>query len=252
MPTPIDVWWLLIASALVALILGSGVMAAIVVQQRRYLAATRAFSGRVIMAHEEERAFVARELHDGLIQRVVLLGGELARLPDGPNPDPGELARWQAAFREELSDFAEDIRRIAHRMHPSVLDTIGFDAALESLVDEVSTTSGLQVLLFIEATPAPLTPDAALCLYRVAQEGIRNVVRHAQASSATLRVHGARGGVRLELTDDGVGWTSAHRDRGTGLGLRSLAERVRLLGGEFAVRTAPGRGTTITAWVPVR
>lgn len=256
MPTDsFDIWWLLVASGLGALILVVAVVLATIVQQRRYLAATRMFSGQLMVAHEEERAYLARELHDGLVQRVVLLGNELTHFPveaaniggsDGP-----DLGRWRNGLREELVDLAEEIRRIAHRMHPSVLDLMGLGAALESLVDEVGSNDGLHVRLHQDPLPPDLKPGTALCLYRVAQEGIRNIVRHAHTSDATLRIRKASNAVVMELSDSGSGFDQGQCATSGGMGMRSIEERVRLAGGKSRIRSAPGSGTTVTVSIPL-
>jgi signal transduction histidine kinase len=134
-------------------------------------------------------------------------------------------------------------------MHPSILDDLGLAAALQRLADDLR--DHVLVQLTSIAAPKDLAPDAALCLYRVAQEGLRNVIRHAATGSASIRIETTRGGVALEVVDHGRGLRVTDRSAGSGLGLRSLTERARLLQGELTVDSIPGRGTTVRVWLPL-
>ncbi len=245
---PVDqVWWIFLAGTLVALILSAAFIASMIIQQRRYVATTREFGGRLLLAQEEERAWVARELHDDLIQRVAMLGhelGELERMGSG-----GEPLRL-AGIREELHDLAGEIRRIAHYMHPTVLDHLGLPAALLQLGAEFGA-QGLEVRVDAAVSSDALPADVATCLFRVAQEGLRNALRHSGASEATLVLRRDPGGLSVSISDSGAGFDPEAPAAFAGLGLTSLRERVRLLQGRLTVRSNPGRGTTVSAWVPV-
>lgn len=224
-------------------------MVSVLIQQRRFLAAQREFSGRLLVAQEEERAWIARELHDDLIQRVGLLTQEVVGARDALD-DPDGAARRLAGLEAELRDLAEEIRRLAHHMHPSVLDNLGLPAALLALGEEIEATEHLPVRVLVDETPPPLAPAAALSLYRVAQEALRNVVKHAAAREATVRLSREQGGAVLEIVDAGRGFDPAADGAPRGLGLTSMTERLRLVRGTLRVVSAPGRGTRTTAWVP--
>ncbi|HEU4700671.1 MAG TPA: sensor histidine kinase [Gemmatimonadales bacterium] len=245
-----ELWWILVAAGLVAVVLGAAVVVAVLVQQRRFLAAHREFSGRLLVAQEEERAWIARELHDDLIQRVGLLTQEVVGVR-GQLRDPGMAAHRLTGLEAELHDLTEEIRRLAHRMHPSVLDNLGLPAALRALGEEVETAERLPVRVLVDEPAPPLTPAAALSLYRVAQEALRNVVKHAAASEATVRLVRNGGGAVLEVVDAGRGFDPARDGERRGLGLTSMTERLRLVRGTLRVVSAPGRGTRTTAWVPL-
>ena len=214
------------------------------IQQRRYLATTRQFGGRVLAAQEEERAWIARELHDDLIQRVAMIGHELEQFERGVAA-PVRLA----GIREELHDLAGEIRRLAHRMHPAVLDHLGLSAALAQLVAEFDQ-QGLHVSLESAVPAESVPPDVSTCLYRVAQEGLRNVARHSGAQEARLRLRPDGRGVLLEIEDAGRGFDPASPSARAGLGLTSLSERIRLVHGRLSIRSEPGQGTRISAWAP--
>ena len=237
------------AAGAVAVVLGTAVVVSVLVQQRRFLAAHREFSGRLLVAQEEERARVARELHDDLIQRVGLLTQEVVDLRV-PLRDYDSATRSLHGLEAELRDLGEEIRRLAHRMHPSVLDNLGLPAALRSLGREVETTEGLAVRVLVDEPAPALTPAAALSLYRVAQEALRNVVKHAAAGEATVRLAQDRGGALLEVVDAGRGFDPDRDGARRGLGVTSMSERLRLVRGTFRIVSSPGRGTRTTAWVP--
>jgi two-component system sensor histidine kinase UhpB len=245
---PFEYWRLFITAGLAVLILVGAFVGSVIIQQRRYLAVTRSLSGRLLLAQEKERSSVARELHDGLIQRVVLLGSELSRMPPVAGPDANGLAVWRDAFREELRDVADDIRRIAHGMHPSILDTLGLQAALASLADEFYFSDNLTVRFAAEAPLPETSPDVALTLYRVAQEGLRNVARHAGVSRADLRATPTPGGIMVEVMNE-LG-TAPGAGARNGFGLKSVAERVRLLNGRFSFKSDEAGGTRLVVWVP--
>jgi signal transduction histidine kinase len=217
----------------------------VLIQQRRFLATTRQFGGRVLAAQEEERAWIARELHDDLIQRVAMIGHDLEELERARVAEPVRLA----GIREELHDLAGEIRRLAHRMHPAVLDHLGLSAALEQLVAEFEQ-QGLRVRLDTAMPAETVSPVVATCLYRVAQEALRNVARHAGSAEAALRLRPEGRGVLLEVEDSGRGFDPESSGARAGLGLTSLAERIRLVHGRLSVRSEPGQGTRIAAWAP--
>jgi signal transduction histidine kinase len=249
LPTePFEYWRLLITAGLAVLILVGAFVGSVIIQQRRYLAVTRSLSGRLLLAQEKERSSVARELHDGLIQRVVLLGSELSRMPPVAGPEANELAAWRDSFRDELHDVADDIRRIAHGMHPSSLDTLGLEAALASLADEFYFSDNLTVRFIAESALPRTSPDVALTLYRVAQEGLRNVARHAGVPQAELRATPTPGGIMLEIMNQ-LG-TAPGAGARNGFGLKSVAERVRLLNGRFTFKSDEAGGTRLVVWVP--
>ena len=242
--------WVFVSATVVGVILTVAFAASMVIQQRRYLNATRDLSGRLLAAQEEERAWVARELHDDLIQRVAVLGHELEEIERaGPIP-ADESARRLGGIRAELHDLAEEIRRLAHRMHPAVLDHLGLPAALVTLASELAS-GGLDVGVDTTVSNEGIPADVATSLYRVAQEGLRNAAKHARVPTAVVRLRAEAGGLTLEVEDNGAGFDMASEAAHSGLGLTSLAERMRLLQGRLTVRTKPGQGTRITAWVPI-
>jgi signal transduction histidine kinase len=239
--------WFFIVGATAGTILIVAIVASVLVQQRRFLTATRALSGRLLTAHEEERARIARELHDDLIQRVAVLASQI-NLWEGTAPAASAERDHIVALRSALRDLGDEIRGLAHRMHPSVLDKLGLAPALMQLADEAKAHDALDVAL--DVTTAPMVgPEVGLALYRVAQESLRNVVRHSETAAVAISLRAAEGGARLEVLDRGRGFDPSATSNG--LGLTSMNERMRLVGGRLTVTSGDGQGTRIAAWAPL-
>lgn len=246
-----ELWWIFLAAALVAAILTTAFVTSIIIQQRRYLNTTRSFSGRLLAAQEEERARIARELHDDVIQRVALLGHSLDDLAEFARSDDPKFERRVRGLRAELVDFADEIRSLAHRMHPPILDHLGLPAALSVLAEELEVVDSLRVKVEITDDALSVPPEIAACLYRVAQEALRNVIKHADVGEALVRLSRKRGGVELTVQDSGVGFDMMGGGRG-GLGLTSITERARQFDGRVSVHSNPGQGTRVITWLPLR
>ena len=215
------------------------------VWRRRAENAAKALSGQLLTAHEDERRHLARELHDDLTQRLARLAIDAGRLEQGSG-NRGVLATMQ----NELVQLSEDVHALSYRLHPSVLDDLGLVEALRSECDRVARHGALRVDMDASDVPAALTADASLCLFRVAQEALNNAVRHAHASAVTVLLSSTGKGLRLAVSDDGDGFDAGTTPQHASLGLASMRERVRLLQGELDIESAPGRGTTVVAWVP--
>ncbi len=211
----------------------------------------QSFTGVLMTAAEEERARLARELHDDLNQRLAALSLELGQLRRQKPFSAGALAQRLAGLEELVGQLSDDVRNMAYRLHPATLDYLGLEAALDSECDQFSAREGIAVELKSHGLPEELPRDVSLCLYRVAQESLRNVARHARSDRARVTVTGDGAGIRLCVEDFGQGFNPVPSGRGAGLGIISMAERVRLVGGQLTVRSEPGKGTRVEAWVPV-
>jgi signal transduction histidine kinase len=216
-----------------------------VVEQNRDLA------GRLINAQEAERTRIARNLHDDVSQEVagmsILLSGLKRSLDTAGAEAPTEATVID--LQQRAMRVGKAVRHLSHELHPGVLTHAGLAAALTQHCAEVSGHHGLAVSLNTDADLEGLDLEDALCLYRVAQEGLTNVVRHAAAQRAQVTLRRTPTGVELRIADDGVGFDASARMR-NGLGLRSIDERIRLARGKTAVESAPGHGTTIIVEVP--
>ncbi len=227
----------------------SALIAALLAQRRRRRLVeerVRALNRRLITAQEDERSAIARELHDDLSQRLARLSIDAARLERGTGADPAAAAE----IRGELSNLSRDVHALAYQLHPSTLEDLGLSEALRVECDRVARVEALAVRLHAPESSPELSKDAALCLFRVAQEALRNAARHAGASAVDLSLETEDGGARLAIRDDGAGFDPAGPRGRPGLGLASMRERVELLGGRIDIRSAPGQGTTIDAWAP--
>lgn len=210
----------------------------------------RTLATQVIMAGDRERATIARELHDSTAQSLAALLLELSVLA-GQNRDPGLTERIERV-RAILTDVLDEVRMLAHTVHPRVLDDLGLVAALQLLVRETRQRGIVAVTFEGPAQVAEVDPACSAALYRVAQEALGNALRHAHASSIAITLVANGGTLRLDVADDGVGFAVEEMERRrTGMGLFTMQERAMLVGGEFRIHSEAGRGTRVTATVPV-
>ena len=212
----------------------------------------RDLAGRLMSAQEEERRRIARDLHDDANQELAALSMALSALGGRLPPDsaPGlreEVARLQA----RAVALAEGIRHLSHELHPGLLEHVGVAVALASYCREFARTHGLPVTFQAEGDLESVPADVGLCLYRVVQEALGNVAKHAAASEAHVTVERAGADVVLVIADDGHGFDLAEARSRRGLGLLSLDERVRLVGGCLTIDTKPQRGTDLRIVVPM-
>jgi signal transduction histidine kinase len=148
-------------------------------------------------------------------------------------------------------ELSKDVREISHRLHPPILDDLGLIAALDELSQEFSARERVEVQFTQEAVPLAIPAEVAACLYRIAQEALHNVLKHADAGSVRMKVSGDSSGIYLSIKDTGVGFDSEAGLRRTGLGIVSMKERVRLVQGEFSIYSRPGQGTEVRVFVPL-
>jgi signal transduction histidine kinase len=203
-------------------------------------------------SQEEERRRIARELHDGVSQDLAAVSIALNALEDGlPEGTLPERRQEVTRLQDRIVALAEAVRNLSHELHPGILQYAGLAVALRSHCREFEREHGIKVALREGDDLGTIPPDVALCLYRVTQESLKNAARHAKPSHVSLDV--ARDGADLTLiiSDDGCGFDLAEaRSRG-GLGLISLDERVRLVGGRLTIDTKPQHGTRIQVVVPL-
>lgn len=252
-PTVWQRHWRWITAVVTFVLLQTGLIAVLLLnraKRREAEGALREFGRGLIRSQEEGRSRLARELHDDVTQRLARLAIDVGLV----ERDPGHLqvAAAMRPIREELARLSEDVHTLAYRLHPSILEDLGLAATLRAEAERFSCQHGVAAEVTLTGLPEVVPPEPALCLYRVTQEALRNVARHAGARTVHVSLRGRDGGLQLAVHDDGAGFapeiTSASRK---GLGLRSMRERVRLLRGTIDIESAPGRGTTVAAWVPL-
>jgi signal transduction histidine kinase len=222
--------------------------AALVIYQRRFVALHRRHAAGLLKAQEEERAWVARELHDDVLQRIAMALHEL----DGDAPE-AERTRV-APVRAELEDLALVVRRVASRLHPAFVEREGLVPALRRLATDLAERSGVSLTVTEDAAPGipPPDPGQALVAYRVAQEALANLVRHSGAGAGAVRVRGNGDAFELVIVDQGRGFAPADGVKPGHLGLISMAERARAAGGRLTVTSQPDEGTTVRLRLPCR
>jgi PAS domain S-box-containing protein len=207
-------------------------------------------SGRLILAQEQERARIARELHDDINQRMALLANGLAGLEQASARDNPALASELQELWQVTDDIANDIQHLSHQLHPSKLRDLGLSAAVRGLCQEFSKQHRIDTKWAVKDVPRDLEEYISLNLFRVAQEALHNAAKHGRARHVLVDLEAEAGTIHLRVVDDGVGFTNVETRQG--LGLVSMRERVRLAGGNFTLRTRPDMGTQIEARVPIR
>lgn len=221
-----------------------------VTAQRRLVALHRSYLQRLVKAHEEERSRIAREVHDDAVQRLVVVGRELDLYRDA-DPGMSELKRHRlTGIHGEVEDLADALRQLAHRLHPAALEHSGLNLALTQLAEETYRLHQLRVELHLPEQELDLGSGGRLALFRIAQEALRNVVRHANTDSAAVAVRSTADHVELLVQDAGDGF---NRDatRRSGIGLVGIEERAHLAGGRAEIESLPGKGTRVTARIPL-
>lgn len=214
----------------------------------------RDLAGRLIAAQEAERARLARDLHDDLSQHIAGLSIALSVLRRNLEAIPGgaDLAGDVVSLQQRSIGLADNIRRLSHDLHPNVLQQVGLGEALKAHCGEIDRRGGVAVVFSGEGDVSVASPGAALCLYRVVQEGLRNVLLHAGASRAEVRLTVDGEAADLTIQDDGRGFDVMTDGRGSrGLGLVSITERVRLAGGSVTIESELTRGTRVHVSIPI-
>ncbi|MBV8708216.1 MAG: hypothetical protein JO028_13590, partial [Acidobacteriaceae bacterium] len=219
-------------------------------QLERAGAVQRAFSSQLIASQESERKRIAAELHDSLGQRLVLLKNLALFSLRAPEKTTG--SEW-VNFMQKISDEAalaiEETRQISYNLRPFQLDRLGLTRVIEGMIRTVSAASGMPIFSQLDNIDDAFPEELRINFYRIIQECLNNLLKHAHASQASVRIRRSEGCVFLTVEDDGRGFTpgSYHADTAPGgFGLTGMAERARLLGGEMTVQSEPGNGTIIT------
>jgi two-component system CheB/CheR fusion protein len=210
----------------------------------------RTLTAGLVEAQEEERRRVSQELHDDISQRLAALAIQLEVLHQAHGISPEELHLKLGELQMQMEVLSEDLRRTARNLHPFMLTHLGLEPALRSYCEEFSKLRKIKVRLIARTLPVTIPSGVALCAYRVVQEALGNVAKHAEAKRAVISVSGRDDGLHVAIRDDGHGFDLEHV-KGKGLGLISMEERVRHLGGTFSISPKPGDGTSIDIRLPI-
>lgn len=208
-------------------------------------------SRRLINAQEEERKRIARELHDDLNQRVALISIELEQVAQSGNANPSYLSNRIRSLKQKVSEISNEIHRMSYELHPSKLDHLGLVPALRSFCSELERSRGIKIHFRYEAVPEGLHRDITLCVFRTAQEALQNASKHSGASEVTVTLRGCNRQLELTIADEGCGFLMTEERMTKGLGLTSMQERVRYVGGSFKVTSERWRGTSVHVTVPL-
>jgi signal transduction histidine kinase len=212
----------------------------------------RRLSGGIQAAREQEKARLARELHDDLGQQLTALKLDVTILEDELHAklDHGALLSHVHGMFSLLDATVSAVRRIAADLRPAILDDLGLEPSIEWLVEDFSDRYGIVVHTEVDTRALEFTPDAATAIFRIVQEGLTNVARHAQASSVSLTLRLEARGFVVQLVDDGVGCVERAAGPRDSFGLLGVRERAHLLGGTLTIDSAPGAGFRLTVVLP--
>jgi two-component system, NarL family, sensor kinase len=199
---------------------------------------------RLVHAQEEEHRRIARELHDDLAQRLALLAIDAGMLEQSPDC-PSEVEQRARGMRAQLVALSEAVHSLSRQLHPSILDELGLVDALRAECRSLNQRDGIAVSFLADEVPTGLCRDIALCVYRVTQEALRNVARHARTREASVQLVATDRHLVLRVSDRGVGFDVALRGK-QGLGIESMRERARLVRARLTVESDLGDGTNVT------
>ena len=227
-------------------------MAGPVAELEAYRSGARALAARILSAQEAERVRVSRELHDDTGQALTLILVRLQLIEDATRD--ADARRELQDLRRLVVDTLDGVRRLAVQLGPSVLEDLGLGSGLEWLVDRVREETGREVKLELRCVAARIPPTVAIAVFRVAQEALTNVVRHAKATRARVELVADEDALDLVVADDGHGFdVAAARARpAASVGLFGMAERVALVGGTLEIRSTRAVGTRIEVRIPLR
>ncbi len=211
----------------------------------------RELTTRLFTAQEDERRRLAREFHDSFGQQIAAISIQLGSLRQRNVELVPDIRKHLADIQDQIVNLSNDLRRVSHELHPAALEQLGLQAALRAHCESFGSNEQIAVDFDGAGCPSSLRDDVATCLFRVTQTALHNVARHAGAQHALVRVAGSPGTIELRIVDDGKGFDVSEARQRAGLGLVSMEERVRMLGGRLQVTSVHGKGTTVKATMPV-
>jgi len=215
-----------------------------ITEQKRAHEALSRVSGMLIAAQEEERARIARELHDDIGQRVALLAVQLVGASSQGWPDA------RTAVERQIAELASAVQSLSHELHSSKLELIGIVASMERFCEEITAQYKVRIDCSARDVPEQLPSSVSLTLFRILQEAVHNATKHSGSATCEVRLWEAAGWIHLVVADRGRGFDVAEVATGRGIGLISMQERVKLVGGHLSIESQPLKGTTIRARVP--
>jgi signal transduction histidine kinase len=211
----------------------------------------RQLAGKLINAHEEERSRIARELHDDVGQKVASLSISLSSLKRRALASDESVGNELAHLQAKTTCLAKDLRDLSHDLHQGAIEHISLPEALRERCEQINQESNIRLKFEVAEGWIEVPDNIKLCLYRVAQEALRNIAKHANAKTGVVTIAHENGQVRMTISDDGLGFVTTKDPIGRqGIGLLSMRERVRMLGGSFDVSSTLNCGTVATIAIP--
>jgi signal transduction histidine kinase len=206
----------------------------------------------LINAQEMERSRLASELHDDFSQRLALLALELENASEALPDSSVATKRQLHELLNSASEIGADLHTVSRRLHPSTLESLGLVPGLKALCEEFTSRQGIEIVFSSENIPRAVPLNVALCLFRIAQEGLQNLRKYSGASQGQVKLHKHGERLFLSVSDKGRGFDANEMMNRVGLGIRSMGERARLVGGQFEIHSEPGKGTRIDVCVPLQ
>ncbi|HEX4809976.1 MAG TPA: response regulator [Bryobacteraceae bacterium] len=207
---------------------------------------------RLFSAEEQERQRIARDLHDDIGQRLALLQIDLEKLwKKLPATIQDETKSELETALARVAGISKDLRGVSHHLHPQILDDLGLETALRQLCEQFEERHLIRTRFSIRNVPTEVADSTSLALYRIVQECLANIAKHAQADSVDIALIGGIASIELTVRDNGAGFDTRTRKRGSGLGLISMAQRAKLAGGDFEIHSSLKNGTQIHVSIPL-
>ena len=213
--------------------------------------ALKTIGRRLIEAHEEERTWIGRELHDDINQRLALVAVQLDRWKQETLPDE-KISTLFGDAMQRIQEISIGVQALSHRLHSSKLDYLGLASAAKSFCRELSQSAKVEVQFSQSAVPSVIPKEVSLSLFRVLQEALHNATKYSGVRTFHVNLRGTDDGIELTVSDEGRGFEEQEAFSRKGLGLISMRERIQMVNGIFDLRTQPGAGTTVTAQVPLQ
>jgi len=207
-------------------------------------------SRKLIEAHEQERTRIGRDLHDDVVQRLVMLALELGGVQQDVPDSASEVRARIGTLQDETTRLTNDVQLLSHELHSSKLEYLGIVGATKNFCKEFSERHKVEIDFQSHDLPTALPTEVSLSLFRVLQEALRNATKHSGVKRFEVRLWGSMGEIHLTISDLGAGFDTETAMKGTGLGLTSMQERLRLVGGKLSINSQPKGGTTIQARIP--
>lgn len=212
----------------------------------------RELAGKLLSAQESERRKLAREIHDDLTQRLAVLGIDIGKIERNFQDTTDPIFEMIQTVREGMMDLFRDIHAISRQLHPSILEDLGLVDAIKSECISFSQREGIAVDFSAESVPPGISADVAISIYRIVQEGLRNIAKHADTTQSQVALTCRDDSIQLTIKDHGAGFNPNEMAGKPGLGLVSMQERVRLIQGNISIESRPGKGTVINVRVPLK